>query len=840
MPKINKEDLLMKAKTKFTRLWSILLALAMVVGMLPAIALAAGSESADFVSDPTTALELLNAAKTGTADSTWDGSTLTLNGVNFVTTTAAAVKLPDGATIVLNGENIIKSGSRDYCYGIYAEGSLTISGSGTLNVTGDTAGTYSYGIYTNNGNISVTGGTVNAYGGNADYSYGIYAKQDMNIEDGTVNAYGGEAKYSRGIEAGNDISISGGIVNTIGGKASRFISYGICAGNSLIISCGSLIAAGTSGSNNICALNMPSITLPGTPYWWRTSDSGAYTASTDTVYTLSSSHSYVEIRTAYTVTFDANGANASVAPASGTTNAAGKLTSLPTPTRSGYTFKEWNTKQDGSGTTVTDETTFTENTTVYAQWEVATVSITSVAITGIDAPKSNTAFDTEADCNTTGVSNAKPTVTWDSSDSKAGYGKIYTASNTLTASEGYKFANSVTATVNGNPATSVTKNENGTLTVTYTFPATDKHNIEITVDTDVRDGDAAKNPTISSGYEIEFCFFVEDTDKDGVFINKTGNSITLDDKTLVVDKALVEAFAAQSEGSFTYESLMAALKDEFDLDELKTEFTGGYDYSVLAYICHSDNAYFDYDDNQIVTNAIVKVNSKKITDNCLGYGGGMEIMPVAYVFSAAKTYTVSFDANGGKSTMADVTGISGEYTLPENGFTAPEGKQFKAWSVGGKEKAVGDKITVTADTTVKAVWETIPATPTEYDILDGANSSWTKDSDGNISVKGSGAFTKFVGVKVDGTLIDAKNYTVKEGSTVVILKADYLNTCTAGSHTLEIVWTDGSASTTFTVKADSPQTGDNSMMPLWIALLFVSGFGVVATTVIGKKKSSAK
>ena len=204
------------------------------------------------------------------------------------------------------------------------------------------------------------------------------------------------------------------------------------------------------------------------------------------------------------------------------------------------------------------------------------------------------------------------------------------------------------------------------------------------------------------------------------------------------------------------------------------------------------------------------------------------------------TYTVAFAANGGTGTMADVTGISGEYTLPENGFTAPDGKQFKAWSVDGNEKAVGDKITVTADTTVTAVWENIPATPTEYDILDGANSSWTKDSDGNISVRGSGAFTKFVGVKVDGTLIDAKNYTVKEGSTVVILKADYLNTCTAGSHTLEIVWTDGSASTTFTVKADSPQTGDNSMMWLWIALLFVSGFGVVTTTVYTKKRKSVK
>ncbi len=83
------------------------------------------------------------------------------------------------------------------------------------------------------------------------------------------------------------------------------------------------------------------------------------------------------------------------------------------------------------------------------------------------------------------------------------------------------------------------------------------------------------------------------------------------------------------------------------------------------------------------------------------------------------TYTVSFAANGGTGTMADVTGISGEYTLPANGFTAPDGKQFKAWSVGGAEKAVGDKITVTADTTVTAVWEDIPVTT--YTITFNAN-----------------------------------------------------------------------------------------------------------------------
>ena len=73
----------------------------------------------------------------------------------------------------------------------------------------------------------------------------------------------------------------------------------------------------------------------------------------------------------------------------------------------------------------------------------------------------------------------------------------------------------------------------------------------------------------------------------------------------------------------------------------------------------------------------------------------------------ATTYTVTFDANGGTGTMADATGVSGEYELPACTFTAPSDKQFKAWSVGGVEKAVGDKITVTADTTVTAVWESV-------------------------------------------------------------------------------------------------------------------------------------
>ncbi len=92
------------------------------------------------------------------------------------------------------------------------------------------------------------------------------------------------------------------------------------------------------------------------------------------------------------------------------------------------------------------------------------------------------------------------------------------------------------------------------------------------------------------------------------------------------------------------------------------------------------------------------------------------IMPAGNVTATAtykdipiETYTVSFTANGGSGTMSDVNDVSGEYTLPACGFTAPTGKQFKAWRVGNTEKAVGDKIEVNGDTTITAVWEDVPA-----------------------------------------------------------------------------------------------------------------------------------
>ena len=254
----------MKHKQTLRRGLGILFGLVLCLTLLTVSALAAepATETADFTEygNHTAALALLNAAKTGEADSTWDNDTktLTLNGVNFTTTAGTAVELPNGATIVLaeGTENTITStiastdGDVDWSYGIYGEGDLTIEGSGQLTVTGGEAQTESYGIYVgdyhdadNNkwfdGNLTISGGTVKATGGavNApedEYteSCGIHASGYVTIEGGTVKATGGKAvSYSFGIYAYYDVTISDGTVTANGGevKGDGGESHGICA-----------------------------------------------------------------------------------------------------------------------------------------------------------------------------------------------------------------------------------------------------------------------------------------------------------------------------------------------------------------------------------------------------------------------------------------------------------------------------------------------------------------------------------------------------------------------------------------------------------------------------------
>ena len=97
----------------------------------------------------------------------------------------------------------------------------------------------------------------------------------------------------------------------------------------------------------------------------------------------------------------------------------------------------------------------------------------------------------------------------------------------------------------------------------------------------------------------------------------------------------------------------------------------------------------------------------------------------------------------------------------------------------------------------------LPTPVVTYKFIEGANGSWTKNSGQDLGFKTNGEFSRFTGVKIDGTLIGNEKYTAVSGSTVVTLKKDYLETLSVGKHTLTVVYTDGECTTEFQVKAAS-------------------------------------
>ncbi len=80
--------------------------------------------------------------------------------------------------------------------------------------------------------------------------------------------------------------------------------------------------------------------------------------------TLTAVYETIPAVTAYAISFDANGGT--VSPTTATTTE-GKLTSLPTPTRSNHRFDGWFTAASG-GTAVTTSTVFSKDSTIYARW----------------------------------------------------------------------------------------------------------------------------------------------------------------------------------------------------------------------------------------------------------------------------------------------------------------------------------------------------------------------------------------------------------------------------------------------------------------------------------------
>lgn len=237
------------------------------------------------------------------------------------------------------------------------------------------------------------------------------------------------------------------------------------------------------------------------------------------------------------------------------------------------------------------------------------------------------------------------------------------------------------------------------------------------------------------------------------------------------------------------------------------------------------------------------------------------------------TYQWQINRNNGKG-FVDITGAdkasytTGVVDMLCNGYKY----QCVISDSAGSVTTNAATLTVTESTTPSP-------DPVSYKILDGANSSWPENTDGSLTIRGNGEMEKFQNVKVDGKIIDKKNYTVTKGSTIITLKADYLKTLATGDHTFEIVWTDGSATTKFAVAKNksgdnnknnnnnnkknnsnnaknnqttqnnptdtkkkeqsvtAPKTGDTSDMTLWTTLLIVSFAGAAGIVVRRNNKT---
>ena len=547
-----------------------------------------------------------------------------------------------------------------------------------------------------------------------------------------------------------------------------------------------------------------------------------------------------------------------------------------------------------------EATDSTENLTYAVNATETTIKIIhSVAITDIETPVSNTALDTEASCATTGVSSTTPQITWTSSDITAGYNTSYTASITLTATTGYEFIDSTTATVSGNNATSITKNTDGTLTVTYDFPATAKDRLisittpqaitvangtaysdmnlpeQVNIVTEgntVSSASVTWNTTTPAGGSYEPSELTEQTviltgtvtcpdsiDDNGIPLTTT-ITITISAAGIVGAPTANPTAGTYAENqSVTFTSSTEGATIYYTTDGSEPTITGGVPAGTTAQ--YTAPIAVTGTEGQSITTTIKAIAVKDRMQNS-------SVETFAYTIQIpVPKYEVTVTNGSGSGNYAQGSTV----TITAN--TAPNGQRFKEWTIESGNITLASS---TSDTTtfvmpagavsVKANYEAIP-TPVSYKILDGANSDWKQNTEETITIRGNGDFSKFVGVKIDGNTIDAKNYTAKEGSTIITLTTDYLKTLSIGTHTFEIVWTDGSASTNFTVSKNnsgsetrkdddknknddsgrqtgdnqhitSPQTGDNSHPTLWISLLGASLIGLLATLYMRKKKDN--
>ena len=507
----------------------------------------------------------------------------------------------------------------------------------------------------------------------------------------------------------------------------------------------------------------------------------------------------------------------------------------------------------------------TEDGVTYAVEATEVVEITRVEV-AIDVPKGNMPFDTTAVSPTVGI--ASVSVKWTNTDVEDVSGNAnfwpwaYVAHFTFTAEDGYAFSSTPEVVINNGDISieydGVTLNPDGTLRVKSAEIYSTKDKLTsittpqsitvangtayedmglpttVTIVTEgntVTTADVAWNTTTPASGSYDPAVLTEQT----VTLNGTVTCPANVDANGVELKTIISITisAAGIVGAPTVNPV-AGTYTENQTVVLTTTTDGATIYYTTDGTTPSKTNGTKYTAPITVSGEAgqsVETTIKAIAVKDGMFDSSVETFEYTINIPVQKhTITATAGANGSITPSGAVEVTEGEsktFTI-----TADEGYEIATIKVDGVDVAVETSYTftnVTTDHTIVVTFkqkETPKPDPVDYEIVDGEDETWILDSDGNLTIKGSGDFSKFVGVKVDGNLLDTKYYTAKEGSTIITLKAEYLNTLSVGSHTFEIVWNDGSASTSFTIEEDemidAPQTGDNTPIVSWYILL-ISG-----------------
>ena len=185
--------------------------------------------------------------------------------------------------------------------------------------------------------------------------------------------------------------------------------------------------------------------------------------------------------------------------------------------------------------------------------------------------------------------------------------------------------------------------------------------------------------------------------------------------------------------------------------------------------------------------------------------------------------------------------------------TVAEEGNIAYWYCDGCKKYFSDAAATKEITKAATVTAKLPPK-----ITAGDGAAVTQGEKKELTFTSDASFADFVRVELDGTALEEKNYTKREGSTIITLNRDFVAALSVGEHTLAIVSQHGTATAKFTVKAKPtetaipqptvtpqptaqpvspiPRTGDTANPALWFALLFISGGAAIGTTVVSRKK----